>query len=80
MFINRWLLSNPLTDCLTKEFQEETSIDYVHLIYVLGHTFNGLGCFLLDLLPYRNKSDSLLYGLLFPRFKSFDKACKGPPK
>lgn len=31
----------------------------------MGHTFNSLGCFLLDLLPYRNKSDSLYYGLLF---------------
>ena len=45
----------------------------------MGHTFNNLGCFLLDLLPYRNKSDSLIItfkkcnGLLFPRFKLFDK-------
>jgi len=32
----------------------------------LGHLFYSLGCFLLDLLPYRNKSDSLYYFLPLP--------------
>lgn len=52
---------------------KSTHIDYVHLIYNMGHSLNNLGCFLLDLLPYRNKSDSLLYGILIPRFKNNDK-------
>lgn len=64
MFINRWLLSNPLTKCLIYIFIKYicyiiTHSDYVHLIYNMGHSLNNLGCFLLDLLPYRNKSDSL---------------------
>ena len=46
----------------------------------MGHTFNSLGCFLFDLLPYRNKSDYLLYGLLFRGLDLLIKLYYNPPK
>lgn len=68
MSIIRWLLLNPLTDCLLYFHPKvKKVVDYVHLIIYsfLGHTFYNLGCFLLDLLPYRNKSDSLIFTYLY---------------
>lgn len=72
--LNSWLLSNPLTDCLSINNR------FCSLNIFLGHTFNSLGCFLFDLLPYRNKSDSLLYGLLFRGLDLLIKLYYNPPK
>lgn len=72
--LNSWLLSNPLTDCLSIKNR------FCSLNIFLGHTFNSLGCFLFDLLPYRNKSDSLLYGLLFRGLDLLIKLYYNPPK
>lgn len=88
MSINRWLLSNPLTDCLSKVIRfYSLNIIYINKLYItlklytyLGHLFNSLGCFLLDLLPYRNKSDSLQYGLLFRGLNLLIKLYYNPPK
>lgn len=46
----------------------------------MGHLFNSLGCFLLDLLPYRNKSDSLFYSLLFRVLISLIKLFNSPKR
>lgn len=72
--LNSWLLSNPLTDCLSIKNR------FCSLNKFMGHTFNSLGCFLFDLLPYRNKSDSLLYGLLFRGLDLLIKLYYNPPK
>lgn len=70
--VNSWLFPNQLTDGLMINKR------LCSLNIILGHLFNNLGCFLLDLLPYRNKSDSLPHNLLFPRFKNFSKISQFP--
>jgi hypothetical protein len=74
MSLNSWLLSNPLTDCLSIKNR------FCSLNIFMGHTFYSLGCFLFDLLPYRNKSDSLHYGLLFRGLDLLIKLYYNPPK